>query len=111
MARSFNELRRNMSPERQQQNQAKADAILRTLPLHELRAARQLSQEQLADTLNVGQAAISKMERRSDIYISTLRRYIEAMGGKLVIVAQFPEGNVEIDQFRRIDGPGSDLAA
>src|SRR4051794_23544638 len=75
MARSFNELRRNMSPERQQQNQAKADAILRTLPLHELRAARQLSQEQLADTLNVGQAAISKME---------------------------------IDQFRQIDGPGSD---
>lgn len=102
MARSFNELRKGMSPERQERSRKKAEAILKSLPLVELRTARQLSQEQLAETLNVGQAAISKLERRSDIYISTLRRYIEAMGGKLVIMALFPEGSVEIDQFQDI---------
>jgi predicted transcriptional regulator len=50
------------------------------MALDELRAALDLTEEQLADVLRVKQAAISKVERRSDMFISTLRRIIEAMG-------------------------------
>jgi DNA-binding transcriptional regulator YiaG len=100
MARSFEELRKKLPPERREQNKARAQEILKQLPLNELRKAMQLSQEQLAESLNVNQSHISKIERRTDMYISTLRRYIEAIGGRLVIRAQFPEGDVEINQFR-----------
>ena len=102
MAKSFNELRAKMSPEQQEQAKAKTEAIIRMLPLYELRLARKLSQAQLAETMHVNQAAVSKMERRADIYISTLRRYVEAVGGKLVISADFPDGRVNIDLFREI---------
>ena len=69
------------------------------LPLHELRQAKELSQAKLAQTLHVNQAAISKMERRTDMYISTLRDYIRAMGGDLEIIAKFPDGTVKITNF------------
>jgi len=69
------------------------------MPLHELRQAQALSQDALAKTLHVNQAAISKMERRTDMYISTLRNYIRAMGGELEIIATFPEGQVKIENF------------
>jgi transcriptional regulator with XRE-family HTH domain len=108
MARSFDELRKRMSPERRERNKAKTAELLKSLPLQELRAARRYSQQQLAEILNVQQAAVSKIERRTDIYISTLRRYIEAMGGALVIRAQFPEGEVSIDLFGEIDKDAPD---
>lgn len=69
------------------------------MALDELREARKLTQTQLAGTLNVDQGSISKMERRTDMYISTLRNFIQAMGGELHIRADFPDGSVEIDQF------------
>jgi transcriptional regulator with XRE-family HTH domain len=69
------------------------------MPLHELRKAQQLSQASLAKALNINQAAVSKMERRTDMYISTLRDYIRAMGGELEIIATFPDGQVKIDNF------------
>ena len=69
------------------------------MPLNELRQARALSQVKLAETLHVNQAAVSKIERRTDMYISTLRAYIRAMGGDLEIVANFPDGEVKIANF------------
>jgi DNA-binding XRE family transcriptional regulator len=69
------------------------------LPLHELRQTKALSQVNLAKTMHVHQAAISKMEHRTDMYISTLREYIQAMGGDLEIVARFPDGAVKISNF------------
>ncbi len=99
MAKKFSELQARMTP------QARADAErifqqhLKEMPLHELRKAQQMSQDTLAKALNINQAAVSKMERRTDMYISTLRRYIQAMGGDLDIVARFPEGDVRISQF------------
>lgn len=69
------------------------------MPLNELRQARALSQVKLAETLHVNQAAVSKIERRTDMYISTLRAYIRAMGGDLEIVAKFPDGEVKIANF------------
>ena len=80
----------------------KTNALLNAMSLQELRHARHLSQEQLAQTLSVKQAAVSKMEKRTDMYISTLRNFIKAMGGDLEITAKFPEGAIQISQFEDI---------
>jgi len=85
---------------------AKTDVMIRDMALDELRAARNLTQEQLAKALGVAQAAVSKMERRADMYISTLHTAIKAMGGDLEIRAVFPEGTVRIHQFRDIERAG-----
>ena len=69
--------------------------------LGELRRARQLTQKTLAETLGMSQSEVSKVERRTDLYVSTLRRYVEAMGGELQIFARFPNGEVEIIQLAR----------
>lgn len=71
--------------------------------MQELRHVRMLSQEQLAAKLNVKQATVSKLERRADMYISTLRKVIKAMGGELEIKAKFPDGEVRINQFKDTD--------
>jgi len=70
---------------------------------HQLREARNLTQVNLAKVLNVNQGAVSKMEKRTDMYLSTLRSYIKAMGGDLQIKAVFPEGEVQIEQFQGLE--------
>ena len=92
-----------MSPERQARIEARAQTLLDEMPLHELRQARGLSQQVLAELLKVQQPAIAKMERRTDMYISTLRSHIEAMGGQLEVIARFPEGSVKINNFSELD--------
>ena len=77
--------------------------MLKEMPLQELRQAHQMSQERLAELLSTKQANVSRIERRTDMYISTLRSYIEAMGGELDIVARFPDGEVHINQFENIN--------
>ena len=72
---------------------------LENMSLDQLRAARELTQEHLAQLLNVKQANISRMERRTDMYVGTLSKFIEAMGGHLEIRAVFPDGSVRITQF------------
>jgi len=67
-----------------------------------LRDALRLTQQQLAKTPHVDQSAISKLERRKDMYVSTLERVIEAMGGRLEIRAVFPTGAVRITQFEKM---------
>ena len=99
MAKKFSELRAAMSPAAQQQANKKAKAMLSEMPLNELRQARGLSQKMLAEVLNVQQPSIAKMEKRTDMYLSTLRSHIEAMGGVLDIVARFPDGVVKISNF------------
>jgi DNA-binding transcriptional regulator YiaG len=70
-------------------------------PLHatipELREARRLSQVELANRLSINQGACSRMERRRDMLIGTLRNVVEAMGGDLYLVARFPDETVYID--------------
>lgn len=102
MARKFSELTAKMSPAAQARAKARTEAMLAEMPLQELRHARGLSQETLAATLHVRQASISKLERRTDMYISTLRSHIRAMGGELEIVARFPEGDVKISNFAEV---------
>jgi len=69
------------------------------LPLAEVRKARLMTQNRLAELLQVNQGAISKMEKRSDMYLSTLRSYVEAMGGHLDIRAVFPDGEVVLEHL------------
>ena len=102
MAKKFRNLRKNMSQERREKIKKMTKDMLAEMPMHELRRARRLSQEQLADVLDIKQGSVSKLERRTDLYISTLRRYIEAMGGELTLQARFPEGSVTITQLGRI---------
>ena len=105
-ARNFKELRAKMSPEAQTRSEAMAREMLADMPLDELRAARQLTQEHLGQLLGINQAAVSKMERRADMYVSTLAKFVEAMGGQLEIRACFPDGSVRIKQFSEKGGSG-----
>ena len=88
---AFEQLRGSLSADSQRKAAALTDAMERELSLAELRRARAMTQEQLASDLHVGQASIAKLERRTDMYLSTLRRFLEAMGGELDIVVCFPD--------------------
>jgi DNA-binding XRE family transcriptional regulator len=105
--RPFSARRQRMSAQRLTANASAAQAMLhdidrRELALHELRQARQCSQEAMARTLNVQQPAVAKLEHRADMYVSNLRRYVEALGGTLEITARFPDGEVTITNFRDV---------
>jgi transcriptional regulator with XRE-family HTH domain len=78
--------------------------IVEEATLRQVREARERSQAAVAEKLYINQAAVSKLERRTDMYLSTLRGYIEAMGGKLEIIARFPGQAVRITQFEAL-GP------
>lgn len=99
----FRELTKDFSPERQARIAEKVLQLKQEMALVELRHARQQSQADLAARLHVQQPAIAKMERRTDMYVSNLRRFIAAMGGTLEIVAHFPEGSVTITNFSEVE--------
>jgi predicted transcriptional regulator len=103
MAKNFNELRAKMSPESRARVEARVKEAIRQMPLVELRAAREMTQESLSRELGVPQSNISKMERRTDMYLSTLRSYIEAMGGRLELRATFPDGVVNVELGKSLD--------
>ncbi|WP_312794634.1 XRE family transcriptional regulator [Tianweitania sp.] len=100
--RSFNELRQRTSAERRPCSALATRTLLQKMALHELRRARAKSQVELASDLHVGQPALAKMELRADMYISNLRRYVEALGGKLEITARFPNVFVTIKNFAEL---------
>jgi transcriptional regulator with XRE-family HTH domain len=103
MARKFAELEAKMSAKAIARSDARYRKMVAEMPLHELRRARGMSQEKLAEALHIKQPNVAKLEKRTDIYISTLRATIEAMGGTLDIVARFPDGTVKITNFSSID--------
>ncbi len=76
--------------------------LFQDMALHELRQALGTSQEALAAQLDVNQPAITKMEHRADIRISSLKKMIEAMGGSLEIKAHFPQGDVTITNYTEV---------
>jgi transcriptional regulator with XRE-family HTH domain len=86
------EFKKRLSPERQKKIKARSAQLLaEELTLKDLRKALRMSQETVADLLGMRQGDLSKFERRSDAYLSTIRRYVEAMGGSLDLVAKFPD--------------------
>ena len=100
--RPIDALRQRMAPERRARNAAATKEMLGEMALHELRQARERSQEELARALKVGQPAVAKLERRTDMYVSNLRRYIEALGGSLEITARFADASVTITNFAEL---------
>ena len=96
MARKFSELTAKMSAKDRAEIKARSAKLLAELPLEQLRSARSLTQTNMAHLLGVNQSAISKIEKRTDMYLSTLRSYVEAMGGSLEIQAIFPDGAVRV---------------
>ncbi len=104
MAKSFNTLKDKISIERRVEIAERITEALAQMPLAELRQARKLTQAQIARSMKIKQASVSKMEGQADMYISTLRKYIVAMGGELEIVAKFPDGNIRIDKFKALEG-------
>ena len=103
MAKKFADLRAKMTPESRARSEEQAQTMLAEMPLNELRQARGLSQKMLAQLLHVQQPAIAKMEKRTDMYLSTLRSHIEAMGGELDVVARFPDGALKISNFSELE--------
>jgi transcriptional regulator with XRE-family HTH domain len=103
MAKSYSALRAKMSPEARTKAEEQTRQLMQEMPLQELRQARKMSQEQMAKNLHTKQSNVSRIEKRTDMYISTLRSVIKAMGGELEIVASFPDGNVRINQFEELD--------
>ena len=104
MAKSYKVLRDSMPPERRTANEAAAKKMLAEMPMHALRDALHFTQQQLAEELGIKQGSISKMERRPDHLVSTLRRFVEAMGGELELRAHFPTGSVSITELGENDG-------
>jgi DNA-binding XRE family transcriptional regulator len=101
--RKFREVITTMPTERQQKIANRVRQSLASMPLDEIRKARQMTQAKLADVLGVNQGEVSKIEHRTDIYISTLAGYIEALGGRLEIRAVFPDREMRIDQFEELE--------
>jgi hypothetical protein len=102
MAKKFRDLRSKMKRANQLLAARKTRAMARELPLPELRIARRLSQNAVAAMLKTGQSSVSRLESRADMYVSTLRGYIEALGGELEITARFPDETVRITQFGEV---------
>jgi transcriptional regulator with XRE-family HTH domain len=90
-----------VSPERQRRNAAAAARTI--MGLQKLRRARYLTQTQLATAMEMTQPELSKLEHRADLYVSTLRRFVEAMGGTLEITARFSDGETEIIDLASAD--------
>lgn len=99
----FAELRARMSPEAQAQAEVEAQRLGEEMDLAEVRRALKLSQEEIGQKLQIKQGSVAKIEKRADMYVSTLRRFIEAMGGGLEIVARFPDHAVKIRNFSELN--------
>ena len=92
MARNLRDVIESLDPEMRRDIQARASALVaEELTLRELRHARKLTQVKMAKKLGVTQDSVSRLEQRTDLLLSTLRKTIEAMGGKLSLIAEFPD--------------------
>jgi len=92
MARNVNDIIKSLPATRRRKIEKRASRLIaEELTLQELRRAREMTQVRMAKTLGVAQKQISEIEKRTDMHISTLRRSIEAMGGKLSLIAEFPD--------------------
>jgi len=92
MATNVDDIIRKLSPARRKKVEARAaELIAEEMTLRELRRARRLTQTRMAKKLGISQDSVSRLERRSDLLLSTLRKTVEAMGGNLSLVAEFPD--------------------
>ena len=98
MAKKWSELKRRMSPAARARVDARVRETLASIPLAEIRKAVGMTQFEMAQKLDQGQGSVSKIEHAADMYLTTLRKYLEALGGQLHLTATFPNGReFEID--------------
>ena len=111
--KKFSNLTKDFSAERKAKIATQTAKLKEEMALAELRQALKISQAQLAEKLQIKQPAISRLENRTDMYVSHLRQVIEAMGGELKITAKFPDVEVTITNFENlameIDKQGSKI--
>ena len=89
---NVNEKIKKLSPSQRKKIEARAAALLaEEMTLRDLRKARALTQVRMAEQLGISQDGVSRLEKRSDLLLSTLRKTVEAMGGSLSLVAEFPD--------------------
>lgn len=105
MAKSLTQKLSQLPQERQHKIQARASQlIVEEMSLRDLRLARQVTQEKMAQLLQIRQGSVSRLEKRSDLHLSTLRSVVQAMGGELRLVVEFPDRPpVEISGFQDLD--------
>jgi transcriptional regulator with XRE-family HTH domain len=102
--KKWSEIKAKAAPETIERARRKTEAMLAAIELNDLRKARKLTQEQLAERLGIRQSNVSKMERRADLHVSTLRDVVEAMGGELRVTARFDDAEYELDYIGRPNG-------
>jgi len=108
MPRNYQELRAKLSAQAQTASAVERGRLLEEMSLHQLRKARELTQSKIAQDLHMGQGDVSKLEHRTDMYVSTLTSYLQAVGADLEIHAVFPDGRtVKITQFAESTPPSS----
>lgn len=91
MAQSLDDVLSAFTPEQRARVEARAQELIEEeLTLRDLRQAQHLTQERMAELLGVEQENVSRIERRADLLLSTLASYVAAMGGKLRLIAEFP---------------------
>ena len=105
MTRTLNEVIKGLPLDQQQEIEAQAKRLIEDeMTLRDLRKAHELTQERMAETLRISQDGVSRIEKRSDFLLSTLRSYVEAMGGKLRLIAEFPNRKpVTLSDFNSLD--------
>ena len=96
MAKSLKVLRDKMSVKVQEAISEKTQSLIKEALLYEIRESQNITQEEMAEKLGTKQANVSRTERRPDLKLSTLKRYIEAMGGELDIIVKFPTNEVHL---------------
>ena len=101
MRRKFSDLKARMSPEARDRAEVRTKDMIAEMLLTEIRQLVGLTQEDVAKKLGIKQPTLSKLESQDDMYISTLRRLVEALGGKLEMVVHLPAGDIRIQQFEK----------
>lgn len=92
MSRNVNDVIRKLSPAQRKKVEARASQLMaEEMTLRQLRQARKYTQKKVAKALHIGQEGVSRIEKRSDLLISTLRSYVKAMGGELSLLVEFPD--------------------
>ena len=92
MGKTLEEKLQELSPERRRRVDEQAAALIaEELSLRDLRKALNMTQEQLAESLEIRQEGVSRLEQRTDLLLSTLQKHVAAMGGELQLIVQFPD--------------------
>lgn len=106
MANAWKKLKDRMTPEARSRVDARVKSTLDTMPLAEIRKAIGMTQADLAGRLDVAQGSVSKIENGTDMYLTTLRKYVEALGGELHLIAKFSDGReLEIERVAEMAEP------